>query len=111
MSSKQWTMEELEPVRVQMIKRYPAIFAEWKPSDGMPVLIKREDGTVYAATWSGYYELGEGEAPLHSIGYWLGEAGGWSHGVLGKTDRLISSVPTLAEWKQYRAIIEGRKQG
>ena len=100
-------IEEVTPEGAKVIRKHVGTFAQWEPEDGMPVEVERVDGSRYGATWSGYYEM-PGMDPLHSIGYSVGN--GFSHGILGSADRLVTEVPTLAEWKQYRAIIESKKR-
>jgi hypothetical protein len=62
----------------------------------IPVRIRRPDGSVIDAAFSGYYEWpGQGYVP--SVGY-PSASGKLSHGILHQGDTIETPVPSQEEW-------------
>jgi t-SNARE complex subunit (syntaxin) len=76
-----------------------ALFAKYPefnslPTNQYPVEVRKADGTIYPAVFSGYWELGD-KTPA-SIGRMV--AGSWSHGMLLDSEKILTAVPSPAEW-------------
>lgn len=70
-----------------------ALLAEATPHRRIPVRVRRGDQTL-DAEFTGYY------TPNHlSVGYPDAVHGGYTHGVMGKEDKLETPVPSFDEWE------------
>lgn len=121
--SQHGSPEEKAKVRAKVHRKYPGIGESAKaivnaliegemvggPHRKIPVKIRRPDGSVIDAEFSGYYdnrEFGLGAHP--SIGY--PSEGGMTHGILRKGDELQTEVPDPDAWKAEQEEAERARQ-
>jgi len=87
----------------QVKAKYPDRFANDDGGDGIAIEIRRADGVVVPGVLNGYYD-----ETIPSVGKWSpgGEnvAPGWSHGILGPGEEIVTAVPSQSEW------LEGQRE-
>jgi hypothetical protein len=79
------------------------------PPSRIPIKIQQADGTVIDGEFTGYYDMRDsGMGVFSSVGKVLPN-GTWTHGMLGKDEKIIGEVPTVDEWNAARQSTQDQR--